>query len=223
MRRLAAAAALALCSVAPAGAHPGHGAEAVTIDGPGNRFTPAEVTIAVNENVFWFWEGVVSRNHSVTADPGQAESFDSDPDGPPTGATHPEGDSFSHVFSHPGRFTYHCQVHPGMTGVVNVVKPPAPSPLRLQRLRVANRGDSVQVRFSLSRQSDLVIRVTRRTKAGWRTVETLNREGKRGRNELELDRDDLRPGSYRLRVTAYDFVNQRATEQEAFQLPKHSA
>ncbi len=109
MRRLTAAVALILCTAAPAGAHPGHGAEAVTVDGDATRFTPAEVTIGVNENVFWFWEGAISRNHSVTADSGQSESFDSDPDGPPTNETHPQGDSFSHVFRHEGQFTYHCR------------------------------------------------------------------------------------------------------------------
>jgi len=218
MRRLAAATALVLCSVAPAGAHPGHGAEAVTVDGAALRFSPSEVTIALNESVVWFWEGGISRNHSVTADAGQAEAFDSDPTGPPTDETHPDGDSFSHVFRHEGRFTYHCQVHPNMTGVVNVVTLPGPGPLRLSRLRVAEAGDPVRIRFSLSRRADLVIRAMRRHNSRWHTVETLTRAGHKGANEVELEGETLRPGRYLVRVTAYDPLNRRASDEVTFSL-----
>ncbi len=213
MKRFAAALALTLCWVAPAGAHPGHGTEAVTVDGDAFRFAPAEVTIGVNASVYWFWQGVVSRDHSVTTNPGQAESFDSDPDGPPTNETHPAGDSFTHTFRQEGRFTYRCKVHPGMTGVVNVVAPPTSDSLRLNGLRVVDRGDSIHVRFFLSKKADVVTRITRWRKPRWRPVETVNRGGRKGRNELDLPADSLAPGRYRLRVTAYDDLNRSAADE----------
>ncbi len=220
MKRLAAAVALALCSVAPAGAHPGHGAESVTVEGDAFRYAPAEVTIGVGESVIWFWQGVVARNHSVTADPGQAESFDSDPAGPPTNETHPTGDYFSHTFGVEGRFTYHCRVHPEMTGVVNVVPIPQGSPLRVKDLRVSDRGDSVQARFSVSKKADLVVRITHWRKSRWRAVETLNRKGRKGRNELKLSTDSLGTGRFRMQVTAYDALNHRAAAEVPFSLKR---
>jgi plastocyanin len=219
MKRLVATLAVTLWCAAPAAAHPGHGAEVVTVDGDLFRFAPAEVTVAVNQPVIWFWQGDVSRDHSVTADPGQAESFDSDPDGPPTDETHPAGDSFTYTFREQGRFTYHCKVHPGMTGVVNVVALPA-SDLRLDRLRVADRGDSIRVRFFLSKKADVVTRLTRWRNPHWRPVETLNRDGRKGRNELDLPADSLQPGRYRLRVTAYDELNRRAAKEAPFKIDR---
>lgn len=218
MKRLAAAVALALCSVAPAGAHPGHGAISVSVEGDSTRYAPAEVTIGVDDSVIWFWKGVVSRDHSVTADPGQVESFDSDPDGPPTTATHPEGDSFSHTFRHEGRFTYHCQVHPEMTGVVNVFPLPGSTDLRLNALRVVGRTDSIHVRFFLSRKADAVFRFTHWRKPDWEGVRTVSRKGKKGRNTLDFPVGSLSSGRYRLQVTAYDAQNQRAAMQAPFRL-----
>jgi plastocyanin len=220
MKRLAAAVVVTLCWVAPASAHPGHGSEAVTVDGDALRFAPAEVKIGVGENVYWFWQGAVTRNHSVTADPGQSESFDSDPAGPPSNGTHPVGDSFTHTFREEGRFTYHCKVHPEMTGVVNVVALPASAALRLKDLRVADRDDSIRVRYSLSKKADVVVRLTRWRKPKWRPVETVNRNGHKGRNKLEVPADSLSAGRYRIRVTAYDVLNQRASDEARFMIDR---
>lgn len=218
MKRLAAAVALALCAAAPAGAHPGHGAESVTVDGDAFRYEPAEVTIGVGESVFWFWQGLAARNHSVTADPGQAESFDSDPAGPPTNETHPAGDSFAHTFSEEGRFTYHCRVHSQMTGVVNVVPIPVTNPLRVKDLRVKDGGNSVRVQFFVSKKADLVLRITHWGKAHWRSVDTLNRNGRKGRNKFNLSADSLGTGRFRMKVTAYDALNGRASAEAPFSL-----
>ncbi len=219
MKRLAAVALLTLCSVAPAGAHPGHGAIAVTVDGDATRYSPAEVKIGVNDSVVWFWSGVVSRDHSVTADAGQAEAFDSDPAGPPTAATHPDGDSFSHTFRHKGRFTYHCQVHPEMTGVVNVVGLPGSEDLRVNGFRVAGRDDSIHVRFTLSRRADVVFRLTQWRKPNWEAVKTLSRKARKGRNVFDFPARNLDAGRYRLALTAYDARNGRAAIQGPFSLP----
>ena len=216
MRRFAAVLALGLCSVAPAGAHPGHGAEAVTVDGDAFRYAPAEVTVGVGDSVVWFWQGAVSRDHSVTADPGQAESFDSDPDGAPTNATHPAGDSFSQTFREEGRFTYYCKVHPSMTGVVTVVPVPGASPLRLTGLRAADRGQRIHVRLFLSERADLVIRIAEWRKPRWRPVGTFNQRGRKGRNELALAAGPLKAGRYRLFVAAYTSQDQRALDQVSF-------
>jgi plastocyanin len=218
MRRLAAAAALVLCSVAPAGAHPGHGAESVTVDGDALRYSPDAVTVGVGESVVWFWHGVVTRNHSVTSDPGQLESFDSDPDSPPTNDSHPDGDYFAHAFRNAGRFTYHCKVHPQMTGVVEVVQLPGTTsrPLRLSGLQVSVQGESVAARFRLSVQADLAGRIAELQNGHWRDVKTFNHGGRRGKNELDVPSKSLGPGRYRLSLTAYDSLNRRAKDVAPF-------
>jgi plastocyanin len=89
------------------------------------KFAPASVTVQQGDAVTWSWAGP-DVNHTITSDPGQADSFESHPTvatsqvtGPPPGGT------YSHTFTTPGSFTYFCRVHPSMQGKV-VVTPAAP-------------------------------------------------------------------------------------------------
>jgi plastocyanin len=70
-------------------------------------FDPAEITVESGTTVMWVNEG--SHPHTVTSDDGQ---FDSE-------ALNP-GDSFMVTFSGQGTLTYHCEIHPSMTGSVTV-------------------------------------------------------------------------------------------------------
>lgn len=70
-------------------------------------FDPAEITIDSGTTVMWVNEG--SHPHTVTSDDGQ---FDSETLNP--------GDSFMVTFSGQGTLTYHCEIHPFMTGSVTV-------------------------------------------------------------------------------------------------------
>jgi plastocyanin len=73
-------------------------------------FQPAEVRIPVGARVTWLnCEGTNIDAHTTTSDTGVWES-----DQLRAGA------SFSRVFDQPGRFEYHCEPHPFMTGVVIV-------------------------------------------------------------------------------------------------------
>jgi plastocyanin len=84
------------------------------------QFTPATVTVDQGETVTWNWVGP-GISHTVVSDPGQADSFNSDPNGtfgpPPSG-------TYSHRFLTPGTFTYFCSLHTFMKGkvVVNAVQ-----------------------------------------------------------------------------------------------------
>src|SRR4051794_34829120 len=84
----------------------------VTVDD--NTFAPATVDVGPGATVTWHW-APGSSTHTVTADPGQAESFD---------VTQSTG-TFSHTFTREGRFTYVCRRHSGMQGVVLVRRPSA--------------------------------------------------------------------------------------------------
>ena len=82
------------------------------------------MTVDQGDTVTWSWAGP-DTNHTVTSDPGQADSFDSH-EGVPTNqvAGPPSGGTYSRTFNTPGTFTYFCRVHPSMKGkvVVNEVQ-----------------------------------------------------------------------------------------------------
>jgi plastocyanin len=217
MRRIAVAAvALALGFAGAAQAHPGHGADAVTVEGDALRYSPAFLTVGVGDAVVWFWEGTASRNHSVTADAGQAEQFDSDPAGPPTNASHPAGSSFSHVFTNEGRFTYYCKNHASMRGTVEVVAlPPAADPPRLSALRVSIDDGRATARFRLSRRAQVVGRIAERRGGGWRRVKSFYRRGSAGKNRIRLPGAALDEGRYRVSLVAYNLADRRSNEVRA--------
>ena len=73
-------------------------------------FSPANVSVPAGTTVTWVNEGNVP--HTVTSDDGQ---FDS-------GVLMP-GDSYTVMFKGQGTITYHCMIHPSMTGSVTVGMP----------------------------------------------------------------------------------------------------
>jgi len=70
-------------------------------------FDPADTPLQPGDTIMWINKG--NHPHTVTADDG---SFDS-------GMLQP-GQSFSWTFENPGTLTYHCAIHPSMTGSVSV-------------------------------------------------------------------------------------------------------
>jgi len=76
-------------------------------------FEPATTTILAGDAVTW--QNTTGTAHTVTADDG---SFDSGQLG--------LDDQFANVFAAPGRYLYHCKIHPAMTGVV-IVKAAKPT------------------------------------------------------------------------------------------------
>lgn len=74
------------------------------------HFEPATVTVKAGGTVTWT-NPRGNEIHTATADDGK--SFDSN--------VLSAGDTFSHTFSTPGTFPYHCTLHNWMKGVVTVV------------------------------------------------------------------------------------------------------
>jgi len=73
-------------------------------------FNPKTVTIKVGTTVKW--SNKDDSSHSVTSDDGSWSS-----------SSLSKGDSFFLTFSQTGTFSYHCGVHPSMTGTIVVVSP----------------------------------------------------------------------------------------------------
>src|SRR4051794_925691 len=176
-------------------------------------FAPAAVTINQGDSVTWTWAGP-DTNHSVTSDPNQADSFDSDPDGPPTAADHLPGLTFAHTFNTSGTFTYLCKVHSFMTGKVVVNGPngepppdttaPAFSKVSASGGRKCKRGAKnckakpTTVRFTLSEDARVKLTVPKHPAAN------LTRSFKAGSRNVKLSVKKLPPGKYTVKLTATD-------------------
>jgi plastocyanin len=104
-RTLVAALAAAALGAAPATADPAGNPTEVNV--LFQQFSPSQVDLLPGETVHW--TNVSERRHTITADDG---SFDS---GDFFG-----GDQYSHEYDDVGTFPYHCRVHAGMVGEVDV-------------------------------------------------------------------------------------------------------
>ena len=223
MRRLAATVALGAALALPPATtlgHPGHGPTEVQV---GDDFLrPADTRVAVGDTVVWKWLGP-RGNHSVTADPGQAESFDSDPGKAPQAIAHPAGHTFTHLFTKTGRFTYGCRVHPAMRGEVTVIalpprdtKRPAISRLSVRPSRVCPsfssrcRATRAYAHLSLSEAATVVGRIDRGVRGRWKLVRTFDFDARKGRVRHRVHVRGFEPGPYRLRLVAYDYANNRS-------------
>lgn len=83
----------------------------------GNRFEPAEITVAVGDTVNWYWPPG-SAGHNIVADDGDLPPHSGAPD------EYPRSHTFR--FTAQGVYRYHCSVHgaaggSGMSGIVTVV------------------------------------------------------------------------------------------------------
>lgn len=217
-RRALAAIPLALAGLllAPAGGsgHPGHGY--AQVDVATLSYQPADISIVVGDGVNWVWRGP-DTNHTITADPGQAESFDSDPSGQPA---HAVDDSFFHLFQSPGRFTYHCKVHPTMRGTIDVsdLLPPALAGAKVKPAAVcAERGcKQPELRISVNEPATLSGEIERRAKGGWRRARSVPaRELDPGPNSVPLRVRGLDAGDYRVTATARDGLGNESAPQQA--------
>jgi len=103
----AAAASAPPASVSSASGDGGAGASAVTIQN--FAFNPQTLTVKVGSKVTWTNQDGIA--HTVTFDTGGATSDNLAP-----------GATYEQTFSTAGTLTYHCKIHPIMTGTVMVTQ-----------------------------------------------------------------------------------------------------
>jgi plastocyanin len=180
-------------------------------------FKPTPVTILQHDSVTWHYAGP-DTNHSVTSDPMQADSWDSDPNGSPTFVTHPIGSTYGHKFDVLGSFTYYCKVHTSMRGRV-VVKAPGSDITRPKITAPKATGGRTcpkppgkckprptSVSFKLSEAAQFKLTVPGRPKAA------VARAGKKGANTVRISTKLLPPGSYKVNVVATDAAGNRSAK-----------
>jgi len=73
-------------------------------------FTPSSLAVKTGSTVTWVNQDGVA--HTIVSDPGSPLTFSSDP--------LQNGASFTVSFTQPGTYTYHCSIHPSMTGTIVV-------------------------------------------------------------------------------------------------------
>lgn len=82
-------------------------ADTVTVNIQDFQFLQRNVTVNLGDSVKWINQG--PSTHTSTSDTGLWDSSNLIP-----------GAKFSRVFDKAGKFAYHCSIHQGMTGIVNV-------------------------------------------------------------------------------------------------------
>ncbi|HMK46690.1 MAG TPA: plastocyanin/azurin family copper-binding protein [Methanocella sp.] len=82
-----------------------HAATAATVNIKDNQFTPQSVTIKAGDTVSWVNQDQVK--HDVDLDTAKSPLLG-------------KGETYSHTFDKPGKYSYDCDVHPFMKGTVIV-------------------------------------------------------------------------------------------------------
>jgi plastocyanin len=98
-------------------------AEGASLPTNGQFFVPKEArgTIGVSNEVTWTNTDVTG--HTVTSDTGYVDKVNGDFDSiKQLGSVIQPGETFDFTFTEVGEYPYHCEPHPHMQGVVNVVE-----------------------------------------------------------------------------------------------------
>jgi plastocyanin len=221
------AALLGLLVIAPAAsAQTVQAVDGTAADNYNNRWTPQTPTIKVGQTVTWSFAGT-SALHNV-ASSGTNWSFRN---GDPGSGSPPA----SYTFTQPGTYHFICEVHATtMFGDVlvtdasgNPPPPPPPPPLseqpfpndagspsafevddglgpRLSRLAARSWHGGARLRFRLDEPAVVTVRAVR----AQLTVKRARAMLLRGRRKLTIRH--LRPGAYRLVISARDLAGNRA-------------
>jgi plastocyanin len=97
-------------------------AEGSSLPTNGQFFVPKEArgVIGVSNKVVWTNTDVTG--HTVTTDNGYVDKINGDFDSLKQGGIIPPGETFEFTFTEVGEYPYHCEPHPHMQGVVNIVE-----------------------------------------------------------------------------------------------------
>jgi plastocyanin len=120
------------------------------------RFSPYSLAALPGDTVTWTNTG--GRTHTVTADAGQFDSGDL-----------PVGHSFTQLFTTAGSYVYHCAIHTGMVGEIEVRRvtlQPLPRRAIAAGSRVTLLGRTVE--------PTVPVRIQRDTGRGFETVATVS-------------------------------------------------
>lgn len=153
-----------------------------------------------SDSVVFTWKGP-DTNHSATG-----ADFDTDAGKPAAEVLHPPGDTYAVTFSKIGTFTYHCKVHPSMTGTITVQPiPGAPTPVAPALTKVSAKPRTFARRTAVRFTLDSPASVRAILRRGSKTLKEVDFLGHPGANSKKLDFGSrLTQGKAVLRLVAID-------------------
>ena len=166
------------------------------------EFQPQARAIAVGDSVTW---NFTVDGHTATSKPGQAESWNSAPDG----GTNSAGVPFTKVFNRPGRYQYICVPHQSFMpqGVIQVGTDTVAD--SIDNFKSKRTGNRVKLSFLLTEPATVTYKLTGKSR---RTVK-LGRLAA-GRRSFTLRR--LKRGTYRGVLTVVDDFDKKITPRNFF-------
>lgn len=189
-----------LCCCTPAAAHSGHAIPVVAVGLEG--YSPARLTVTEGDLVQWSLSEA-DGGHSVTADAGSGESFDSGVLG--------DGGDFTYFFARAGTYRYHSSADPAVRGTVVVLPAPevdgtAPK-LSAVRLVAQTRR---RLRLSLRASEAAAVTVAVRRRGSRRVLRSTFAFVSRGRARVRVRTAGLASGRYVVAVRAEDETGNRS-------------
>jgi plastocyanin len=171
-------------------------------------FRPAYTRIEPGDTVTWRIAG--GGPHTATSRPAAPAAFDS--------GELLSGQEFSFTFAAAGRYPYLCSLHDFMRGVVQV-GPDTVDP-KLSKLVATVRASRVWVAFTLAETSKVSASVAtvKRPRKKLRRIRAKTVE--EGRRSLSVKIGGLKPGRYRVTLTARDPEGNARSVKAPFKIPK---
>jgi len=171
-------------------------------------FRPDYRRVEVGDTVTWTVLGNASP-HTVNSAASAPTQFDS--------AELLPGQAFSFTFAAAGRYSYLCDIHPFMEGVVQV-GPDTIDPA-IGKARAKRGKRSVRVSFRLSETSKVSARLASTKKPGKVLRRTTPKRTEDGARSVSLRTKGLAPGRYRVTLTAKDLEGNTGTAKATFRIP----
>ena len=97
-------------------------AEGASLPTNGQFFVPKEARGVIGLSNKVVWTNTDVTGHTVTTDNGYVDKINGDFDSLKQGGIIPPGETFEFTFTEVGEYPYHCEPHPHMQGVVDIVE-----------------------------------------------------------------------------------------------------
>lgn len=189
-------------------AAPTAGAETtVGVDVRDFAFRSAYQQIEIGDSVRWTQNGTTT--HTVTSLASAPEPF---------AAQLQPGETFTRLFPTPGRYAYHCTIHPEMRGTIQV-GPDRTTP-KFVKPRFKRTKRTVSVSFRLPEDATVAARLATKAKPSRSLRRSKARQLIEGRRSVSLSVAGLAPGDYRFTVRAVDRGRNAFVYLMRFRIPK---
>jgi plastocyanin len=163
-------------------------------------FAPKALTINPGDTVTWTWS---NDGHTTTSNRGQPESWNSGLKG--------KGATFSHKFTHPGRYQYVCIPHAsiGMKGTVVVGQDAVKT--TAGKVSAKPSGSTVTIGLKLNEAAVVTLKLKGASK------KTVSR-GRLAAGQRSFKVKKLKKGSYRGTLTLSDDFDNTSTKKISFRV-----